>query len=521
MIACEHPSILVNPYVNSLLYKAHGRITFRGSVIFRHLQDAPPSCHLIQDYFHYFSPRKHHITPSVADDYRIVFQDGTFSPLYLLVPCGHCRLCEHRKMKDWQTRGLCECATSNGLLPFVRLSYNDKHLPLGGDLCKEDVQAFLKRLRNYLSRAGGDISRLRYCYCGEYGGDRGRAHYHVQFFNWPTLPPDENIRVASRLNQNGKLERYRYYELSSSGCHSGQMASEYEQILFYIERAWSACPADVNPRARCFEKDEHFESLGFCHLRFGTGDTIKYVMKYINKQTNMTKFGYVPPFFESSRGSSGGLGSQYLKENMNFFLEHPEQLNFTLINPLTGKSETRGFPLYFKLKIFATLSTLVPKVIRDAYNRYKEIEFTLRHEGFDINNYLGERHSFIERIFSFMPLSNVILFKKVDDSPIWFQAKYECPPTLLPQPLRVRFETLRSAYVLGLVDEFLELQKKLVTYKDLLSDVCRRLSITEQHKHFCEMWTLDHPYTHENLLNDIEKYEKDMLKLRLKQHDEQ
>ena len=48
-------------------------------------------------------------------------------------------------------------------------------------LYKEDVQGFMKRLRDHIKYRGGE--RIRYYMCGEYGSLNARPHYHLIIFN--------------------------------------------------------------------------------------------------------------------------------------------------------------------------------------------------------------------------------------------------------------------------------------------------------------------------------------------------
>lgn len=71
---------------------------------------------------------------------------------------------------------------------FLTLTYDEEHLPYGGELIPEDLQLFLKRLRRASDRGVSGIitSRnkpIRYFACGEYGEIAGRPHYHALLFN--------------------------------------------------------------------------------------------------------------------------------------------------------------------------------------------------------------------------------------------------------------------------------------------------------------------------------------------------
>lgn len=63
---------------------------------------------------------------------------------------------------------------------FITLTYSDVNLPPGASLKPEDMTLFLKRLRKKLGRC-------RYYYCGEYGGETQRPHYHMLLFG-PQIP---------------------------------------------------------------------------------------------------------------------------------------------------------------------------------------------------------------------------------------------------------------------------------------------------------------------------------------------
>lgn len=93
-------------------------------------------------------------------------------------PCGKCLPCRINKRKMWTLRMLLELKMHDDAL-FVTLTYDDDHLVFNEDmvpqLCKHDVQTFLKRLRKR-------IGKLRYYVCGEYGENTHRPHYHMVLF---------------------------------------------------------------------------------------------------------------------------------------------------------------------------------------------------------------------------------------------------------------------------------------------------------------------------------------------------
>lgn len=96
---------------------------------------------------------------------------------FVIVPCGKCLACLSNKRNDWTFRLTEEHKVATSAY-FVTLTYDWKHLPDDHNLCKRDVQLFLKRLRK---RDGAN--RIRYYAVGEYGSKGGRPHYHILLFN--------------------------------------------------------------------------------------------------------------------------------------------------------------------------------------------------------------------------------------------------------------------------------------------------------------------------------------------------
>jgi hypothetical protein len=60
---------------------------------------------------------------------------------------------------------------------FLTLTYSDDHLPTDGSLTPRDVTLFIKKLRKALHG-----KKILYYYCGEYGDQFSRPHYHIALF---------------------------------------------------------------------------------------------------------------------------------------------------------------------------------------------------------------------------------------------------------------------------------------------------------------------------------------------------
>lgn len=95
---------------------------------------------------------------------------------------------------------------------FVTLTYNDDHLPkveddagvvYGAELCKRDLQLFMKRLRRrYDGHDGRDPIKIRFYASGEYGETFHRPHYHAIIYGLELEDfPNRKIEGYNDLNQ--------------------------------------------------------------------------------------------------------------------------------------------------------------------------------------------------------------------------------------------------------------------------------------------------------------------------------
>lgn len=93
------------------------------------------------------------------------------------IPCGNCMGCRLERSRQWALRCMDEASLYEDNC-FVTLTYNEDHLPSDGSLNRKHVQNFLKRLRKRFQGL-----KIRTFYCGEYGENLGRPHYHLILFN--------------------------------------------------------------------------------------------------------------------------------------------------------------------------------------------------------------------------------------------------------------------------------------------------------------------------------------------------
>lgn len=143
------------------------------------------------------------------------------------IPCGKCVGCRLRYAKGMAIRCMHEsqCHDSN---TFITLTFDKEHLPEDNSLDVRHVQLFMKKLREYLSYPACRLSdrkeffvrtKVRYFFAGEYGGDRGRPHYHGLLFGYDF--PDKVLVDQFRSSTGKKF--YKSDELSKlwpQGFHS-------------------------------------------------------------------------------------------------------------------------------------------------------------------------------------------------------------------------------------------------------------------------------------------------------------
>lgn len=121
-----------------------------------------------------------------------------------VVPCGKCNFCLETKRGDWSFRLFQEMKSAFSA-DFLTLTYDESTIPVNSsglpELCKEDFQLFMKRLRK--ENALSTTLSLRYYAVGEYGTETCRPHYHAIMFN---LNPDL-VNKLPRIWKKGLVHR--------------------------------------------------------------------------------------------------------------------------------------------------------------------------------------------------------------------------------------------------------------------------------------------------------------------------
>ena len=296
-IYCSDPRVIWHPHAAQLLAKY--RTFHMPSGIYK-----AATAHI----------NKNHVTVKNIDEYYIINPStGETYPLFLLVPCNKCELCQEKKAQQWSFRALCESYTSKSQAYFITLTYDNVHLPKYG-VCPEDIQLFFKRLRIHLDRMNIQHN-LRYIAVSEYGHNTHRPHYHIILWNMP-----DNFGTAySRL----KL----------------------------IEDAWKTPTGMFNP-----DGSPVTESIGFAYCVPVINGGINYVMKYMKKKCDIPA-GMNKTFMLASK-KNGGIGSQYATSLMSFYRSNPDTCDISVRNVYTNQPLTVMLPQYYKNKYFPSESSV-------------------------------------------------------------------------------------------------------------------------------------------------------------------
>jgi hypothetical protein len=346
-IKCKNPVIICNPYLAQIIRYCDHYVLFgvKYKVDPRQWEKDVKNIRCCRN----------SVDLEIVDHFYMVHAEtGEIYKLYYVVPCGKCLLCRDKKSKEWALRGACESAVSPTRPVFITLTFDNQHLPKNG-IEKSHVQKFLKRIRIGLDRLGFDHN-IRYFACGEYGSKTGRPHYHLELFGMPKFPTVVALHAFIR-----KQWKFGFV---------------YVQLVF---------PPDGKKKGSCSA----------------------YIIKYMRKD-NMRAQGKNPVFFLSSR-KNGGLGKEYFMKNIDFYRKNPDLTQMSVTDPWTGQTTNGVMPTYFRQLTFPTLARLIPKEVRDAFERFQYDHLYLEYvQGTELIHKWNPKHPFfydeIMEKYSFLPI---------------------------------------------------------------------------------------------------------------------
>lgn len=142
--------------------------------------------------------------------------------------CGQCPLCLKQKTKEWSIRAIHEMYTTKPEnCQFLTLTYKPKHLVINkktkpeneydkrGTLVPKHVTDFIKRLRKKIKKP------IKYIYCGEYGGERWRPHYHIVIYGFrkESENPDKHTFTGEGQKWWDKLWGWGHVDVDDKRMH--------------------------------------------------------------------------------------------------------------------------------------------------------------------------------------------------------------------------------------------------------------------------------------------------------------
>ena len=159
-ILCEKPKYILNPAFKQAVLQT-GKFVYNGD------EEFVPEMRLAAWRWSFpyarFSPKGIDFENLACwqDSYYTTDRDGDIVPMFLAIPCRKCALCRKRNAREWMFRAVAETQHSRTVPYFITLTYNNLHRPSDG-VNKEDVQKFLKRLRQILARDHNFTEEIRY-----------------------------------------------------------------------------------------------------------------------------------------------------------------------------------------------------------------------------------------------------------------------------------------------------------------------------------------------------------------------
>jgi len=339
-IKCLHPVVLLNPEAikKSLEFDV---VYIKGRAI----------VHIMELFIHQpykLSPKKYGVTLDDVDNcYLLNKSTGETLPLYIVVPCGKCLLCNKRKANALATRAIMETEMCGSAPLFITLTYSNEYLPLNEKgfptLRKQDFQLFMKRLRSLLDARNIEHS-LRYFVCGEYGSKTKRPHYHLLLWNFPVTHFKDMVAIQSfiqkawsffRVDKNSKRIPMRDRCLNCP-------FSRYLQASKCSSMA-SFCTGRIlrNPNNSIIY---HRFPIGMVKVLPSNAGAPAYITKYMVKGSNAPDASCLPPFrCASNRG--GGIGASYILQYADYIRSTPSLECLPVADKVTGSGRIFYMPI--------------------------------------------------------------------------------------------------------------------------------------------------------------------------------
>lgn len=279
---------------------------------------------------------------------------------YEQIPCQKCWACQLNYSAEWATRIMLEAKKYDHNY-FITLTYDDEHVPInskieyeeeyklhgeivesktielendgtwGYSLAPEHMKTFLNSLRKYFERKGH--KGVKYFYCGEYGEQTHRPHYHIILLNCP-------------------LDIEQFYDTHIDDNYKAHWKSRE------IERFWKKGMMDL---AEC------------------EWSCVAYVARYCTKKLDMSgdkrvylNKGLLPEYVRMSKG----IGFDYYRQHKEEIYKNDEMIMKTVKGNTGSFKPPKAFDRKFK-ETDPKGFELIRKSRAKAGERARELEKTL------------------------------------------------------------------------------------------------------------------------------------------------
>lgn len=312
-------------YYYKLGDKKHGKVVPRNEVL------------------HSINYDPNYIRHSLKKANEIAIQDGH---KYIQIPCNKCWACQLRYSGEWATRIMKEAEKYQNNW-FITLTYGDHSLPIAekvewdnyekdpqdpfgeriktheirendgtwqGTLYPKDMETFLNSLRKHFRDKGHE--GVKYFYCGEYGSETHRPHYHIILMNCP-LDPGSFYKPHVDKNFKAHWKSKELEHLWADGEKGKRICKGHVDVA---ELEWS-CAAYV----------------------------ARYCTKKLNMENDKTEYlehGLLPEFIRMSKG----IGMDYLEKNIDSIYKNDEIIMRTVKGNLGSIKPPRAYDRKLKEK---------------------------------------------------------------------------------------------------------------------------------------------------------------------------
>ena len=225
-----------------------------------------------------------------------------------LVACRNCWQCRSNRVNDYVGRCIAEAHTSK-LTLAVTLTYGQGDIDRSAALYYPDFQKFMKKLR----RAGYTV---RYIVAGEYGSQKGRAHWHaILFFSGEKIPDIGELALNKRIQWKYWAEGFSWIEEPDYGAfryvlkytlkqehgdvNVGHLAMSKKPPLgyeYFQQRVQRYVDQGLAPQSYKYTFDDEFDSGGKRREFMMQGVTRE---NFINQFIALWQKTYVKPLPES------------------------------------------------------------------------------------------------------------------------------------------------------------------------------------------------------------------------------